>query len=318
MRQSLTRALLLLAVLAPARTDFVLDLLSTSPTCARSSAASAYYSLMGCTADSGTSFALACANASYGVLNFFSTPNCSGEPYDVQAPDQFLPGSGAFAPCGAASSGAYSATTCEGGAPGVPPLPSSPLRSLTLAQWSGATCSARGALEGFLVAAVGVCSPGSGLTAAAPTEGPPAASSYTVACAGASYSVTSYNSSSCSGPPVATTLYGACEDRDDTSPLLLYTTALVACAGPAAPPGEAGLPAAASAATAAACVMLALAGGLAGSGPWFWPALVLPAALLGRQVWLLDIHDPALCLRLFKSNREAGLAVALAFLAGRL
>jgi 4-hydroxybenzoate polyprenyltransferase len=63
---------------------------------------------------------------------------------------------------------------------------------------------------------------------------------------------------------------------------------------------------------------LGLAGWLAGSGPWFWPALGLPAALLARQVVLLDIHDPALCLRLFKANREVGLAVALAFLAGRL
>ena len=64
--------------------------------------------------------------------------------------------------------------------------------------------------------------------------------------------------------------------------------------------------------------VLALAGWLAGSGVWFWPALALPAALLGWQVWRLDIHDPALCLRLFKANREVGLAVALAFLAGRL
>ena len=63
---------------------------------------------------------------------------------------------------------------------------------------------------------------------------------------------------------------------------------------------------------------LALAGWLAGSGAWFWPALALPAALLAWQVWRLDIHDPALCLRLFKANREVGLAVALAFLAGRL
>jgi 4-hydroxybenzoate polyprenyltransferase len=64
--------------------------------------------------------------------------------------------------------------------------------------------------------------------------------------------------------------------------------------------------------------LLALAGGLAGSGPWFWPALALPAALLARQVLRLDIHDPALCLRLFQANREVGLAIALAFLAGRL
>jgi 4-hydroxybenzoate polyprenyltransferase len=46
--------------------------------------------------------------------------------------------------------------------------------------------------------------------------------------------------------------------------------------------------------------------------------LALPAALLGRQVARLDIHDQGVCLALFKSNREVGLAVALAILAGRL
>ncbi|MBX6745045.1 MAG: UbiA family prenyltransferase, partial [Acetobacteraceae bacterium] len=64
--------------------------------------------------------------------------------------------------------------------------------------------------------------------------------------------------------------------------------------------------------------LLALAGWQAGVSTWFYPALLLPAALLARQVLTLDIHDPALCLRLFKANREVGLAVALAFLAGRL
>ncbi len=63
--------------------------------------------------------------------------------------------------------------------------------------------------------------------------------------------------------------------------------------------------------------LLALAGWLGGSGPWFWPALALPAALLGWQVWRLDIHNPAGCLMLFRLNREVGFAVALAFLAGR-
>lgn len=61
---------------------------------------------------------------------------------------------------------------------------------------------------------------------------------------------------------------------------------------------------------------LALAGWLAGLNSWFYPALILPALLLGRQVLLLDIEDPALCLRLFKANREAGLAVALSILIG--
>ncbi len=45
--------------------------------------------------------------------------------------------------------------------------------------------------------------------------------------------------------------------------------------------------------------------------------LALPAALLARQVTLLDINDPARCLALFKSNREVGLAVALAILVGQ-
>jgi len=47
-------------------------------------------------------------------------------------------------------------------------------------------------------------------------------------------------------------------------------------------------------------------------------ALILPAVLLARQVVLLDIDDPALCLKLFRSNREAGLAVALAILLGQV
>jgi 4-hydroxybenzoate polyprenyltransferase len=69
---------------------------------------------------------------------------------------------------------------------------------------------------------------------------------------------------------------------------------------------------------AATLALLALAGWLAGLSPLFLPGLLLPAALLLRQVLALDIHDPATCLALFKSNREAGLAVALAFLLGRL
>ena len=67
-----------------------------------------------------------------------------------------------------------------------------------------------------------------------------------------------------------------------------------------------------------AVAALALAGALAGLGPWFWAALPLPALLLARQVRALDIADPATCLRLFRANREVGLAVALALLAGGL
>lgn len=64
--------------------------------------------------------------------------------------------------------------------------------------------------------------------------------------------------------------------------------------------------------------LMLLAGALAGMGPLFWPAMLLPAGVLAWQIRRLDIHDPALCLKLFQRNREVGLLVALAFLAGRL
>jgi 4-hydroxybenzoate polyprenyltransferase len=69
---------------------------------------------------------------------------------------------------------------------------------------------------------------------------------------------------------------------------------------------------------AAAVGVLALAGWLAELGPWFYPALLLPAGLLARQVAGLDINDPAGCLRLFRANRDVGLAVGLAILIGWL
>lgn len=47
-------------------------------------------------------------------------------------------------------------------------------------------------------------------------------------------------------------------------------------------------------------------------------ALALPAWLLTRQISRLNIDNPALCLALFKSNREVGFAVALAILLGRV
>jgi 4-hydroxybenzoate polyprenyltransferase len=46
--------------------------------------------------------------------------------------------------------------------------------------------------------------------------------------------------------------------------------------------------------------------------------LILPAALLALQVKMLDIDDAGLCLRLFRANRDVGLAVGLAIVLGRL
>jgi 4-hydroxybenzoate polyprenyltransferase len=64
--------------------------------------------------------------------------------------------------------------------------------------------------------------------------------------------------------------------------------------------------------------LLALAGWLAGLSAWALLAFVPALTMLGRQIVLLDIDNPALCLRLFKANREVGLAIGLAVALGRL
>lgn len=69
---------------------------------------------------------------------------------------------------------------------------------------------------------------------------------------------------------------------------------------------------------AATIAALALAGWAAGLSAAFYAGLLLPAGLLAWQVWRLDIDDPARCLRLFRANREVGLAVALAILLGQM
>jgi 4-hydroxybenzoate polyprenyltransferase len=56
-----------------------------------------------------------------------------------------------------------------------------------------------------------------------------------------------------------------------------------------------------------AVVLIGLAGSLAGAGALFWLGLTAFAAHLCWQIARLDIRDPALCLALFKSNRDAGL-----------
>ena len=66
--------------------------------------------------------------------------------------------------------------------------------------------------------------------------------------------------------------------------------------------------------------LLVCAGLAADLGLLYFGALAFPVAHLARQILLLDIDDPALCLRLFKSNRDFGLmlfgAIILGVLAG--
>jgi 4-hydroxybenzoate polyprenyltransferase len=60
--------------------------------------------------------------------------------------------------------------------------------------------------------------------------------------------------------------------------------------------------------------LIAVAGALAGGGAVFGIGLAIFALHLAWQVRRLDIADPALCLRLFKSNRDAGLILFAAML----
>lgn len=62
---------------------------------------------------------------------------------------------------------------------------------------------------------------------------------------------------------------------------------------------------------------LVLTGSAAALSGWYYPALLPVALLLARQVRVLDIHDPAQCLALFRGHREIGLLVAVAILIGR-
>lgn len=63
---------------------------------------------------------------------------------------------------------------------------------------------------------------------------------------------------------------------------------------------------------------LLAAGALAGLGFFFYPVVALAAALLVWQIVTLDIDDSARCLRLFRSNRDFGLVVFVAIVAGQV
>jgi 4-hydroxybenzoate polyprenyltransferase len=64
----------------------------------------------------------------------------------------------------------------------------------------------------------------------------------------------------------------------------------------------------------AAVSLIGVAGFLADGSAVFGVGLALFAAHLAWQVWRLDVNDPALCLALFKSNRDAGLLLFAAML----
>jgi 4-hydroxybenzoate polyprenyltransferase len=66
---------------------------------------------------------------------------------------------------------------------------------------------------------------------------------------------------------------------------------------------------------ALAVILIGIAGALAGGGALFFAGLAAFAAHLCWQIVRLDIDDAALCLRLFKSNRDAGLILFGAMLA---
>jgi 4-hydroxybenzoate polyprenyltransferase len=67
-----------------------------------------------------------------------------------------------------------------------------------------------------------------------------------------------------------------------------------------------------------AVALIALAGALCGAGMLFWAGLAAFAVHLGWQIARLDIADAALCLALFKSNRDAGLMLFAGMVAAAL
>ena len=60
---------------------------------------------------------------------------------------------------------------------------------------------------------------------------------------------------------------------------------------------------------AAAVILIGAAGLMAGGGLIFIAGVIAFAAHMAWQVRRIDIDDPALCLRIFKSNRDAGLVL---------
>ncbi len=100
------------------------------------------------------------------------------------------------------------------------------------------------------------------------------------------------------------TIY-AHQDRDDDSLIGIKSTALLF--GERTRPMLAGF-------YATAVALIGIAGWMSGGGLIFTLGLIAFAAHLAWQVMRLDINDPAHCLVLFKSNRDAGLILFAALL----
>jgi 4-hydroxybenzoate polyprenyltransferase len=104
------------------------------------------------------------------------------------------------------------------------------------------------------------------------------------------------------------TIY-AHQDREDDALIGIKSTALLF--GTRTKPALAGF-------YGAAVLLIGVAGLLAGAGAAFALGLAIFAAHLAWQVRRLDIADPALCLEVFKSNRDAGLLLFAAIVADGL
>lgn len=104
------------------------------------------------------------------------------------------------------------------------------------------------------------------------------------------------------------TIY-AHQDRDDDALIGVRSTALLF--------GEATRPFLAVC-YAASVVLMLVAGQLAGLSVWYFVGLSVAAVLLARQVSAIDIHNGALCGRLFRANREVGIVIAVAVILGRV
>lgn len=104
------------------------------------------------------------------------------------------------------------------------------------------------------------------------------------------------------------TIY-AHQDKDDDALIGVKSSALRL--GPATRPALAFF-------YAATLALVAAAGGLTGVHFFFYAALLPAAAHFAWQWRRLDIDDAALCLKLFKSNRDAGLLLLAAILSARL